>query len=186
MRPIVCCAGTFMNCWSKWLDHQLQRLKNFVPTYVRDTSHILSELREIDDLPPHAYVFTADADTMYNNIDTAHAIKVISKWLNEMSFHPHFPDAFPLQAVKDAMKILMTNNIFEFGSLHFLQLLGTAMGTSAVLLPDFGKYFYHRHLCRFIDDIFAIWICDAYRSACCPYFDAFTAALNNFGLLKWT
>ncbi|KAL7550561.1 hypothetical protein ACHAWF_013783, partial [Thalassiosira exigua] len=118
-----------------------------------------------------------------------------------MSAHPHFPEAFPLQAVKDAMKIIMTNNIFEFGSLHFLQLLGTAMGTSAAvmwatfyfgrhevkkLLPDFGKYFYHRRLRRFIDDIFAIWICDTCRSACCPHFDAFTAALNDFGLLRWT
>ena len=63
----------------------------------------------------------------------------------------------------------MKNNIFEWGDLYFLQLLGTAMGTSAAcmwatiyfavhetetLLPTYG-----RHLLifkRFIDDMFGI------------------------------
>ncbi|KAL7525967.1 hypothetical protein ACHAWF_003914 [Thalassiosira exigua] len=85
MRPIVCCAGTFMNHWSQWLDFQLQKLKPFVPIYVRDTKHILDELQAIDDLPPNAFLFTADADAMYNNIDTDHAIEVLSKWLDPAS-----------------------------------------------------------------------------------------------------
>ena len=43
-RPILSCAGTFMNHWSRWLDVQLQKLRHYVPTYVRDTSQVLSEL----------------------------------------------------------------------------------------------------------------------------------------------
>ena len=71
---------------------------------------------------------------MYNNIDTNHAIRVISWWLDELS--PKLPDDFPIDAVKFAMHIIMQNNIFEFGVLRlcYLQLLGTVMGTSATVL----------------------------------------------------
>lgn len=41
MRPIVCCAGTLMNCMSRWLDHHLQKLKPFIPTYIKDSNHLL-------------------------------------------------------------------------------------------------------------------------------------------------
>ncbi|KAL7526576.1 hypothetical protein ACHAWF_001826 [Thalassiosira exigua] len=64
---------------------------------------------------------------MHNNIDTDHAIEVPSKWLDELSQLPNFPPDFPLKAVKSAMIHIMRNNIFEFGDLYFLQLLGTAM-----------------------------------------------------------
>ena len=62
---------------------------------------------------------------------------------------------FPLAAVKEAMALIMLNNVFEWGDLYFLQLLGTAMGTSVAcmwatiyfgiyknytLLPRFSSY----------------------------------------------
>ena len=123
-----------MNAWSKWLDYYLQQLKIFVPTYVKDTSQVLQDLRAINDLPSHAYIFTADANAMYNNIDTAHAIEIISNWLDELSLRPNFPKDFPLKAVKEAMIIIMQNNVFEFGDICFLQLLVTAMETSAAVM----------------------------------------------------
>ena len=203
-RPIIACAGTFMNFWSKWLDFHLQRLIIFIPTYVKDTQQIIDELRAIDDLPPNTYLVTADADAMYDNIDTDHAIEVISAWLDELSTHPNFPKDFPLAAVKWAMATIMRNNIFTFGVLHFLQLLGTAMGTSAAvmwatmyfaywevkrLLPRYRHLLYKGRLRRFIDDLFAIWICDKCTGPCCstcPNWTAFKADLNGFGQLRWT
>ena len=47
MRPIICCAGTFMNAWSKWLDYWLQKLKHHVPTYTKDSQQILDETKSI-------------------------------------------------------------------------------------------------------------------------------------------
>ena len=44
MRPIVSCAGTFMNDWSKWLDYQLQKCKPFVSTFLRDGQQVLDEI----------------------------------------------------------------------------------------------------------------------------------------------
>ena len=67
---------------------------------------------------------------MYTNIDTQHAIKVISDWLDTLTL----PEGFPLAAVKTAMELVMNNNIFIWGDSYFLQLLGTAMGTSAACM----------------------------------------------------
>jgi hypothetical protein len=203
MRPIVCCVGTFMNAWSKWLDYYLQKLKIFVPTYVKDTSQVLQDLRAINDLPSHAYIFTADADAMYNNIDTAHAIEIISSWLDELSLRPNFPKDFPLKAVKEAMIVIMQNNVFEFGDMCFLQLLGTAMGTSAAvmwatlyfgnhevkkLLPTYTPYLHgDKPLSRFIDDKYGFWVCNECKDwRCCHHWQSFKQDLNNFGVLKWT
>ena len=189
-RPIVCCAGTWMNCWSKWLDYQLQRLKPFVSTFLRDAQQVLDDTRDLV-LPANARITSADATAMYNNIDTEHAIEVIGLWLDELA--PLVGADFPVEAIKDAMTIIMRNNIFEWGVLRFLQLLGTAMGTSAAvmwatiyfgyheaktLIPKYGDHFLYFK--RYIDDIFLIWLVDDSSA-----WDDFQADLNNFGILKW-
>ena len=47
MRPIVCCAGTRLNYLSKWLDYQFQRLKPFIPSYIRDSHELLAKLKAL-------------------------------------------------------------------------------------------------------------------------------------------
>ena len=166
MRPIVCCAGTMMNSWSKWLDYWLQKLKHLIPTYIKDSQQVLDEIKTIE-LPPNAKLFTCDANSMYNNIDTEHAITVISWWLKDMDEKEQLPANFLLEAVIHAMKIIMRNNIFEWGDLFFLQLIGTAMGTSAAVIWATLYYVYHDvhtlipvhgqlllYFKRFIDDIY--------------------------------
>ena len=60
-RPIVACCGTWLNCWSKWLDYYLSKLTPFIPTYWGGEDPILDWLRTIDNLPPWAFVYTSDA-----------------------------------------------------------------------------------------------------------------------------
>ena len=84
MRPIIACVGTFMNFWSKWLDLWFQTLKPFIPTYVKDGNQVLDKVKHLK-LPPHALLFVTDANSMYNNIDTNHAIRVITWWLKDLS-----------------------------------------------------------------------------------------------------
>jgi len=64
---------------------------------------------------------------MYNNIDTEHAIIVISWWLKALEKKDSLPANFPIEAIIHAMKIIMRNTIFEWGDMCFLQLLGKAM-----------------------------------------------------------
>ena len=179
--------------WSKWLDYRLQQLKSHVSSYLKDGQQLLDDLKEIN-LPPNTRLFTADTVSMYNNIDTEHAIDVISWWLESIS--TELGPTFPLEAVKAAMKIIMRNNIFEWGDLYFLQLLGTAMGTSAAVMWATIYYAYHEehtilprykpYLCyykRFIDDIFGIWTLQDGDDD--TAWTDFCADLNRFGILTW-
>ena len=91
------------------------------------------------------------------------------------------------------MITIMTNNIFEWGDLYFLQLLGTAMGTSAAVMWATLYFAYHEehtlipkhghnllYFRRFIDDIFAVWTGNTTTD-----WDAFCADVNDFGVLTW-
>ena len=103
------------------------------------------------------------------------------------------PNGFPLEAVLSAMRCIIRNNVFEWGDLFFLQLLGTAMGTSAAvmwatlyfayhevhtLIPKHGKHLLYFR--RFIDDICGVWIGNATTD-----WKAFQDDVNNFGILTW-
>jgi hypothetical protein len=191
-RPIVCCSGTILNELSRWLDFWLQKLRPKIPSFVKDSQQVLDEVSTLR-LPPNAKLFTTDANAMYNNIDTNHAISVISTWLDELYSLRELPRNFPLEAVKEAMRLVMRNNLFEWGDLCFLQLLGTAMGTSAavmwatiyyathennVILPKYrNQLLYFR---RYIDDIFGIWIGETAEQ-----WHSFCNDIDNFGILTW-
>jgi len=200
-RPIVACVGTFMNYWSRWLDFYLRKLTPFVKSYVKDTRSIVEYVRGIKNLPPTAMLFTADAQSMYTNIDTDHAIEVIGKWLDNIKTDPAFPKNWPFEAIKEAMPLIMKFNIFEFGNLRLHQIRGTAMGTSAAciwatiyyaihenecILPRYSPHLYDERLHRFIDDIFGIWIPDgeSHQETEQPWID-FCRDLQSFGLLRW-
>ncbi len=74
-----------MNYRSLWLDFQLQKLKTYAPTNVRDTSHLLEALCPISDLLSNTFLFTVNAESMYINPDTKNAIQVINLWIDMLS-----------------------------------------------------------------------------------------------------
>ena len=115
-----------MNDLSKFVDYYMRMLLPHVKSYLKDGQQLVDDLKT-NRIPPHACLVTSDTNSIYNNIDTAHAIQVISWWLDELE--PDLSPGYPIEAVKFAMRLVMENNIFEFGTQHFLQLLGTVMGT---------------------------------------------------------
>ena len=77
--------------------------------------------------------------------------------------------------------------------MEFLQLVGTAMGTSATVIWATLYYTYHTvhtliqnhghnllYFKRYIDDIFGIWTGNLTTD-----WEAFSDDVNNFGILKW-
>ena len=79
-RPVVSKSGTMMAVLSKCLDHWLQKLRHQVTTYLKDFSHLIQLLTDQGTLPPGAKLFTADAKSMYTNIDTNHVTSQIEEW----------------------------------------------------------------------------------------------------------
>ncbi|KAL7529764.1 hypothetical protein ACHAWF_003108, partial [Thalassiosira exigua] len=73
---------------------------------------------------------------MYTNINTDHAIDMIGSWLDSLEERERLPDGFPIDDVKEAMTLVMRNNLFELGYCYFLQLLEPAMGTSAACISS--------------------------------------------------
>jgi len=109
MRPIMCCAGTMLNNLSRWLDTWLQKLRPLILSYIKGSGKLLDLLKDLGPLPSNAKLFTANANSMYTNINTTHALEAISTWLKRLG--DQLPDGFPLGAVIDAMQIVMRNNL---------------------------------------------------------------------------
>jgi hypothetical protein len=95
----------------------------------------------------------------------------------------------------------MSCNVLQFEDTFWLQLIGTAMGTSCAVTFDTICYlltehriyskFGHRlaYFKRFIDDILGIWLIDETFSddpTQDPAWTSFQAELNTFGRLRWT
>ena len=79
------------------------------------------KLKALGILPWNAYLLTANTNLMYTNIDTTHELHIIGAWMDGIDL----PEGFPLEAVEEATKLVMCNNIFEWGDLYVLKLLGT-------------------------------------------------------------
>jgi hypothetical protein len=127
-RPIVSCVNSRMGDLSKWVDVQLQRVVHLCPGYLKDSQSLIQRLHKLGKLPRRAFIVTADAVLMYTNIDTPHGLHTLTNWFK---LHQHeLPHNFPTDMVLSATELVMTNNVIQFDDTFWLQLTGTAMGTT--------------------------------------------------------
>jgi hypothetical protein len=167
-RPVVSCIGSEGEVLSKWLDNQLQKVVHLCPSYIKDNWQLLDELKNLGPLQKGTKIFTADATSMYTNIDTSHGLQVVFLWLSKHSHElpPGFP---PIQAICRGIEIVMRNNVFQLNNTNWLQLQGTAMGTSVACVYATIYFSFHEETCllthkhlkpffyrRFIDDALVI------------------------------
>ena len=135
---------------------------------------------------------------MYTNIDLDHAMQVMCDWMKVIpeNFHDQEFNRQSQQAILDGLNLIMRNNLMQFGDSYFLQLIGTAMGTSVAVIFANLYYGWHEKTCilphyntkdncplvfyrRFIDDIFGIWVGTDLQ------FESLKKDANSFGILKW-
>ena len=192
-RPIVSCSGSLLYALGVWVDRKLQIVARSQHSYI-SSSRKLKDLLIPLDLPAGSQVFTADAVSMYTNINTNHALRIIGDYLQRNS--SKFPSV-PYEAVMVGLSLIMNNNVFRFGDTFWHQLQGTAMGTppavpyatlfyaicEATFVTTTPNLYFYR---RYIDDVFAIWVPSPSTAEDEENWEKLQATMNDHHGLKWT
>ena len=140
-----------------------------LPPYIRDSKHFLQLLESFPPLPENAILVTADVPALYRNIPPDEGIEFV---LHYLKLHANIlPPGTPSpHTIGVLLETILKNNNLSFMDRHFLQLVGTAMGTKAA--PPNSNLFMDRHKettreafiwaipfwKRFIDVIFMIFL----------------------------
>ncbi|KAL7531342.1 hypothetical protein ACHAXR_003988, partial [Thalassiosira sp. AJA248-18] len=164
-RPVCSSCGSVDHPLGAWVNLQIQPVAQAQPSFIKNSASLLKELSELN-LPPNVVLFTADAKSMYTNIDTDVALDIIPKFLeeNESQF------GYNTEALIAALEIVFRNNLFRFGDLYTKQISGTAMGKRPA--PPWATIFFAIHengfvplwiqfllfFKRYLDDILSIWL----------------------------
>lgn len=134
---------------------------------------------------------------MYTNIKTEVALELIGNYLRE---NRDLLGECDVDALIDALHLVMNNMIFQFGDLFYRQTTGTAMGVPPAV--DWANIYFGlhemlflndstftRHLLvykRFVDDIFGIWIPHDDPDIDEEHWARFVNAVNDFHGMEWT
>ena len=78
---------------------------------------------------------------MYTNIDLQHCLLVLQRWFELHA--TELPLGFPINMILKALRLVMYNNVFQFDDTYWLQLIGTAMGTSVACMLATIYFSYH-------------------------------------------
>ena len=193
LRPVVSTTNSLLAIFSNWLDYKMKELLPLVKSYTKNSAEVIQDLKQLT-LPHNALLFSADAKSMYTNIDTDTGLNAMRDFLTLNS--SRISTSFPTNLFLQILEIVMRNNIFSFQDTYWIQLSGTAMGTpvacsyatvtygqheNTAILPEFSNNLLYFK--RYIDDIFGIWIPSDNQNT--KTWESFKTALNSWGKLSW-
>ena len=147
---------------SEFVSFHLNPLVQTVPSYIKNTTHLLNKLKNLDVLPANAILITLDVSSLYTNIPTNEGSYACRKFLDQRT-------DFLLNLFATLCVSVLTINNFVFNGEHFVQQHGTAVGTR--MAPAFANLFmgnFEEKALRgfqdkplfwfgYIDDIFMVW-----------------------------
>ena len=130
---------------------------------------------------------------MYTNIKTGPALHCIGQFTLENKKQLTVPNT----VLMDALRLIMTNNVFQFGDTYWLQKVGTAMGAPPA--PPWATIFFGIHeetvlaqfgdklqlYSRFIDDVLGIWLVDPDPSKDHRQWTSFVALMQDYYGMEW-
>jgi len=161
-RPIVSDVGSVSRPCASFLEHFLAPIAQSASSYLRDSHHLIALLQDVT-LTSDSVFFTMDVADLYNNIPIDAGLEAVSRAF--LSFpNTKRPDLTCLSM----LHLLLTSNVFVFGSRRFLQLQGTPMGGAysgsfaTIYLAQWEEKIRSHPLqprlfLRYIDDIFGLW-----------------------------
>lgn len=165
VQPIVSQCNSLLTPTTKFIDHVLQPIAQSYQDYLHNSTSLVILLQNLT-IPDDAILVTMDVSNIYPSIPQTDMLQTV---YDEMCQHRHLLPFDPNLIIH----LLHTNvnyNYFEFASLIFQQVKGTAIGTAfsptvaniymSVTIRRFLRTQNKRPLllARYIDDIFIIWM----------------------------
>lgn len=192
-RPVCSGSGSLLHPLGMYIDEMLQPIARSMQSFFESSYCLKRELVSLN-IPRNARLFTCDAVSMYTNIPTPPALRLMESYLFEN--RDRWPHMHP-EALTAALKLVMRNNIFRFGDCWFKQRTGTAMGTPPA--PPWATIFFGFHekdvlaeygdqlllYRRFIDDVLGIWLCHPDPVEDARLWSGFQEMINNFHGMEW-
>ena len=181
LRPIISHCNSMLNPTARLLDHCLQPLAQSYPDYLHNSTTLSLILEDLH-VPDDAFLVSIDVDSLYPSIPQTECLQVIYE---EMHKHRHLLLSDPNFLIR-LLHLNINYNYFEYGTLVFQQIHGTAMGAAfsptianiymSIFLNNFLTIQQHKPLLlkRYIDDILVIWTHTK------ETLQNFLSALNNF------
>ena len=191
-RTVVSYYGNLLHPLGQLITEYLQPLARRQRSNFQDSFTLKKEL-DLQKLPSNARLFICDATSMYTNIKTGPALQHIGQFFLENKKHLTVSPA----VLMDALRLIMTNNVFQFGDKYWIQKVGTEMGApptpiwatiffgihEVTVLAQFGdKLQLYR---RFIDDVLGIWLVDPDPDEDHQQWTLFVALIQDYYGLEW-
>ena len=127
-RPVISGCNTPTEKISQFVDHHLRPLVPNIASYIKDTNDFLRKLKNVGTLPDGAILCTIDVVGLYPHIPHDHSDRSENSGLK--------------QDIVDFTELVLKNNNFEFDDKHYVQKLGTAIGTR--MAPSYANIFIDR------------------------------------------
>jgi hypothetical protein len=171
IRPIISNINHPTSNISRWLHQIMLPIATNAKSYINNSYNLINDLKNIY-TTNNSFIITADIESLYTNIPNKEGASIATQEcykdnqlkppINQNTFH-------------QLLLQVLENNIFEYNNQHYIQKIGTAMGT--IMAPTYAntvlKNLEERHLLnnhnqkhltkniqifrRYIDDIFIIY-----------------------------
>ena len=135
-RPIISGNNCPTEKISQFVDHFLKPVAQKGKSVLKDTTHFLQILQDVGSVPPGCLLVSLDVTGLYTNIPNQEGLLAAKKGLDE-----HRPDGkcpTNTSILRLLQQVLRKNN-FTFCGKNYLQIGGTAMGTTAA--PNYAINF---------------------------------------------
>jgi hypothetical protein len=185
-RPIVPSHSWVTSNLSIWLDTKLRPLLSLFPWILRDSKQLLQQLPKcLDSRYSDVWLMTADISSMYTNLDTVGAVKIVVYLWREFYGADKEDEA---RFIGACTAFVLQNNFLGFRGRAFQQIAGAAMGSPCIpVLANLYVGAHERHLFgelygpdfvldsvlfyrRFLDDVCTVqrgfeWEMDAFKAS---------------------
>ena len=122
-RPVVSSCSCPTEYLSAYIDDVLKPLVQSLPSYIKDSTHLLTILKDVPATESARFLFTMDVKSFYTIIPNSEGLNALKHFLNQRAIlNP------PTNTIVLA-ELVLTLNHFEFDSEFYTQIRGVSMGT---------------------------------------------------------